>query len=255
MYKTFNIKDGNINFGMSVFSDFAVHSALIRSFSMGSNFPTCFPHFPDGTMRYHFLFQFCTGTLEYLGFTIVDAFNILSILSLFNCVLLLYGVALELTGKRVVAMLSAVFLFCRPSFTGIIHFIDQWPYASADAALQSILTNFDFIGRTPNEAWGLWNTNVYANQRHLALGISVVLIGLWFMKPLIRDFSLAWPTTELGEKMSFNDLLFNFLFTKEAWLPQNYFRAILIGLLVGGASFFNGSMVIDRKSTRLNSSH
>ena len=236
MNRTFNISDGNINFGLSVFSDFAVHSALIRSFSVGGNFPTVFPHFPDGTMRYHFMFQFCAGMLEYLGFNIALAFNSISAASLFCACLALYAVAYELTGKRIVGALAVLFMFCRPSFSGIIYFLDGRPYESISAAFFSVRNNFDFIGRTPNEAWGLWNTNVYANQRHLAAGITVALAALYAMTPLMR---------ETGKKIKpLKIFLAGFLFNKEAWLPQNIFRAVFVGIFLGASSFYNGAMVI-----------
>jgi len=55
---------------LSVFSDFAPHLAVIRSFSFGSNFPTEYPHFADGTIRYHFLF-FTAIAAQYLPWILV----------------------------------------------------------------------------------------------------------------------------------------------------------------------------------------
>jgi hypothetical protein len=236
MFRTFHVTDGTVYFGLSVFSDFAVHSALIRSFSVGGNFPTVFPHFPDGTMRYHFMFQFFAGALEYLGFDIGMAFNSISALALFSACIALFAVAYELTAKYAAGVLAVVFMFFRPSFTGIIHYWENRPYGDIRTAIMSVVENFDFIGRTPNEAWGLWNTNVYANQRHLALGIAVALIGFWAMLPLMR---------ETGQKFSsIKEWLMDFALSKKAWLPQNMLRAVSIGALTGAASFYNGAMVI-----------
>jgi len=66
--------------GWSVSSDFSTHLAVIRSFSYGSNFPSGYPHFADGNMRYHFMFMFLAGNLEFLGLRLDWAFNLPSIL-------------------------------------------------------------------------------------------------------------------------------------------------------------------------------
>lgn len=39
--------------------------------------------------------------------------------------------------------------------------------------------NTTFIGYTTNENWGLWNFNVYLNQRHLAFGLLIVSLVIW----------------------------------------------------------------------------
>ena len=39
--------------------------------------------------------------------------------------------------------------------------------------------NTSFIGYTVNENWGLWNFNVYLNQRHLAFGLLMVTLALY----------------------------------------------------------------------------
>lgn len=77
---SFNIKDGVMRIGWSVSSDFSTHLAVIRSFSYGSNFPSGYPHFADGNMRYHFMFMFLAGNLEFLGLRLDWAFNLPSIL-------------------------------------------------------------------------------------------------------------------------------------------------------------------------------
>ena len=41
--------------------------------------------------------------------------------------------------------------------------------------------NTTFIGYTTNENWGLWNFNVYLNQRHLAFGLLIVSLVIWLV--------------------------------------------------------------------------
>ena len=83
MWRTFFVKEGTLYVGLSVFSDFAPHLGMIRSFSLGNNFPTVYSH-----IRYHFMFQFLAGNLEFLGMRLDWAFNLpsaLSMISVFHC--------------------------------------------------------------------------------------------------------------------------------------------------------------------------
>ena len=67
MFLTFKVVDNSIYVGYSVFSDFAPHLGMIRSFSFGNNFPTEYAHFAGEDIKYHFMFQFLVGNLEFLG--------------------------------------------------------------------------------------------------------------------------------------------------------------------------------------------
>ena len=48
MWTTFYARDGRLNIGVSVFSDFSPHIGMIRSFSYGNNFPPRIPIMPGG---------------------------------------------------------------------------------------------------------------------------------------------------------------------------------------------------------------
>src|SRR5258708_453113 len=50
--------------GSRVWSDFGAHIPLIRSFSLGNNWPPEYPLFPGEKIRYHFLFYAIAGILE-----------------------------------------------------------------------------------------------------------------------------------------------------------------------------------------------
>ena len=45
--------------------------------------------------------------------------------------------------------------------------------------METLEENTSFIGYTVNENWGLWNFNVYLNQRHLAFGLLMVTLALY----------------------------------------------------------------------------
>ncbi|MDR1559509.1 MAG: hypothetical protein LBS84_07410 [Clostridiales bacterium] len=251
MTLTFYIKDGNIHMGVSVFSDFAVHTAIIRSFSEGSNFPTQFPHFPDGTIRYHFMFQFFTGALEYMGMRIDIALNLMSVTALLNATLLLYVVAVIVTQNRSAGILTVVLFLFRSSFAAPRFIMENWPFGSTEEFItlitgkNSFITPFSndssFLGYTTNEeTWGLYNMNVYANQRHFALGISMTLFGLLAMIPLMKKMYYIYEYRSLTIKERAKE----FFFTASAWAPQSYWRAAALGVLFGASAFFHGSAVI-----------
>lgn len=188
MYKTFFVKENRLYVGVSVFSDFSPHLGMIRSFSHGNNFPTVYSHYAGEDVRYHFMFQFLVGNLEFLGLRLDHAFNIPSILSLVFAYFLLYALAVRLSGRKPVGFVSCLlFAFrCSPSL---------WKYLSElkkDSVKETFLTNTNFIGYTTHEDWGLWNLNVYCNQRHLALGICALLIVLHLFIPNIYAMAERW---------------------------------------------------------------
>ena len=79
MFYVFYIRDGVLYSGLTVYGDYAPHTAMMRSFSLGNNFPTQYPHYGGADVKYHFMFQFLAGNLEYLGLRLDFAYNIVSI--------------------------------------------------------------------------------------------------------------------------------------------------------------------------------
>ena len=64
MFYVFHMKDGLLYSGFSVYGDYAPHTAMMRSFSRGNNFPTQYPHYGGKDVKYHFMFQVMVGHLE-----------------------------------------------------------------------------------------------------------------------------------------------------------------------------------------------
>ena len=60
MFYVFHISGGYLYSGFTVFGDYAPHTAMMRSFSLGNNFPTQYPHFGGADVKYHFMLQFLT---------------------------------------------------------------------------------------------------------------------------------------------------------------------------------------------------
>lgn len=112
-FYVFHMTDGHLYSGFTVYGDYAPHTAMIRSFSVGNNFPTAYPHFGGEDVKYHFMFQFLVGNLEYLGLRIDLAYNLVSILALEGFLMMLYQIAKRITGRSKVGVIT-VFLFFFP---------------------------------------------------------------------------------------------------------------------------------------------
>lgn len=253
MWFTFYVKGENLYIGVSVFSDFSPHIGMIRSFSYGNNFPTTYPHYAGEDIRYHFMFQFLTGNLEYLGLRIDYAFNLPSILSFVSAFLLLYLLAVKITGRLEAGILSCLFFAFRSSMTLFIY-LAKLPRGTS--IWKALWENTDFISSTPNEGWGLWNLNVYCNQRHLAFGLAVIFLVLLMYLPHLynmfedvkSDHMEVWRHERKKEKKWFVLRLAGKLrvlfFTKQGWEVTDLRTAIASGLLLGSLSFFHGAAVI-----------
>ncbi len=244
MWVTFHVKNGELAVGYSVFSDFSPHLGMIRSFSYGNNFPTEYSHFAGQDIRYHFMFQFLVGNLEFLGMRIDYAFNVPSVLSLLSVIMLLYALAVKISGKKAVGYLSCLFFAFRSS-KSLFTFLSEVPEGTS--IFSALKENAEFIGYTTNESWGLWNLNVYCNQRHLALGLGVMLLILILFIPHLYSL-FARVNAKLSErekKESVVAILWKeTFFTKEGWMIQDIHLSIGAGILLGLLTFFNGAVTI-----------
>ena len=233
MFYVFYIKDGVMYAGLTVCSDYAPHTAMMRSFSLGNNFPTQYPHFGGADVKYHFMFQFLAGNLEYLGLRLDLAYNLLSIGSLLGFLMLLYELALRITGRMCCGIWTIILFFFR---SGMAFWRSLWEHLQAGDLLTVLQENTAFIGYTENENWGLWNFNVYLNQRHLAFGLLLVTLALYlFMDWLEAGISheekgLQW----LGKRFT----------APETWKCRQPEKALFMGLFLGLGAFWNGAAVI-----------
>ena len=260
----FFYEGGSLFVGYSVFSDFGPHVAVIRSFSVGNNFPAQYPHYPDGSMLYHFMFMFYTGVLESLGLRIDHAFNGLSFLSLMCCLSLLYVLAVKITGKPAVGALAVALFLFRSSFAAFTFLFGGAGLGPVSELFSKIIDNRVFIGNTPNEVWGLWNINVYANQRHLGFGMSLIFLLVIALLPLYegrRFRDAAKAKSKAGAKGSKRKELDKYVknskpeggggtywlaafFKAGTWGPRDYKKFVFLGLLTGAAAYFHGSCVV-----------
>lgn len=233
MFYVFFIKDGVLYSGYTVYGDYAPHTAMMRSFSMGNNFPTQYPHFGGQDVKYHFMFQFFVGNLEFLGLRLDFAYNVVSVLALLGFLIFLYHMAKRLAGSFAAGVLTVFFFFFRSSLS-FFRFVIE--HLNAGDLWETLRDNTTFIGYTTNENWGLWNFNVYLNQRHLAFGLLIVAIVLWLFMDWLE---VGCSTPETGVRW-----IKKRIFTKKAWLCVHSETALLAGMILGLTSFWNGAAVI-----------
>src|ERR1043166_654201 len=165
MFTTFGMKDGNMLIGIHQSSDYGSTLSIMQSFARGHNFPTEFPHFTGDRMRYHFLFYFQAGNLEYLGFSPAFANNILSLLSMSAMFALVMTLGTLVFATRVVGRIAAGLFF----FFGTLSF---WTFFSSlqwspSAIINKVLVSQDFIAsgyEYRGETWGVWSLVIYATQ-------------------------------------------------------------------------------------------
>lgn len=179
------------------------------------------------------MFQFLTGNLEYLGMRIDIAYNAVSSLSLWCFFIMLYSMAKRFFGSMSAGVLSVLFVVFR---SGTAFFRFAYEHLQAGDLWETLAGNTAFIGYTPNENWGLWNFNVYLNQRHLGFGLLMAALVLWIF--------LDWVEESCAEKDKGILWLKNRFLTKKAWMFKKTDTALFAGMLLGLCSFWNGAAVI-----------
>jgi hypothetical protein len=198
MVHTFSY-DGNahtILIARKLWSDFGAHIPLIRSFSLGNNFPNPikgsfvqYPIFPGVIIRYHFLFFLFVGLLERTGVRIDWALNIPSALGFFFLLILLYILAKKLFQSTAVAVLSVVFFLFNGSL-GFFRFFAMHPLSSHTIGDILHIKDFPaFAPWSPGDVTAFWNLNIYTNQRHLALAFALALL---FIFRIVQNKKYSW---------------------------------------------------------------
>ncbi len=199
-FQTFYIKGNTIFIASKAWSDFASHIPLIRSFSLGYNFPPEFPLFPGEPIKYHFIFYYMVGLLEKAGLPIDLALNIPSFLGFVFLIFMIYFFAKEVFKSKGVGILSIIF-FLFNSTLSYIYFIQKYPLSFG--SLNQIIKNTDFLSFAPYGEGiisAFWNLNIYTNQRHLAISFALSLLIIYLaIKPFLRkEKPKFWIYSVLG---------------------------------------------------------
>ncbi len=169
------IDAGVISTPQNLIRDLYSHTGLMRSFSVGYNFPTEYPFFQGGAIRQHFLFYFGGGVFEALGAPFSVALNLPSALALGSLLSLVAFLSWWLTSSYGAAWLAVVLCLFRSSLSWL-----DWLAALTRSAREGnpIYRESFFYGVTPYENWGIFSLNVHLNQRHLMHGFALMLVVL-----------------------------------------------------------------------------
>ena len=164
---------------------------MVSSFGEGFNFPTQYIHFSGDGIKYHFFFYFFAGTLQYLGLPIDYALNLPSIISMVCALVLLGLLAVLISSRRSAFLVAPVLVLFRSSLNVFYHFGEYLKSGSTPSqAVKSILDYSAWYEVTEYDGWGIWAINVYPNQRHLMLGISLILIMVILFLPFVRRLGI-----------------------------------------------------------------
>lgn len=195
MFATLSFKNGQFQIAFKAWTDFGANVSVTQGFALGRNFPPEHPFFPGELIRYHFLFWFQTGNLEFLGLNPVWSINILSTLSLLALLTLIMTFGEVLFNSRVVGRIGALLFFFSSSLSYLPFLKSQ---SSIRGALNSIVGATEFLASGypfRGETWGVLSANVFAYQRHL-----ISAIGLWFVALIFAaERYRTWMATKKEE--------------------------------------------------------
>jgi len=181
MFASFNSKGSKLQIANPEYSDFGPNTALMQSFAVGHNFPTEYPHFSGDRIRYHFLFYFQAGNLEFLGFNPAWSLNLLSITTLVAMLVVVMTLGEVLFNSRAVGRLGSLFFFFFGSLAYVPFLHKQATVRSAIQAIKNQREYLPTIFPYRGELWGTWSQVTYLNQRHFASAIGIVLLVLVFL--------------------------------------------------------------------------
>src|SRR6266498_4016501 len=188
MFASFSSSDGNLRIANAQYSDFGPNTAIMQSFAVGHNFPTEYPHFSGDRIRYHFLFYFQAGNLEFLGLDPAWSLDLLSIITIVAMLILVMVLGEVLFNSRSVGRVGSALFFFFGSLSYIPFLHKQ---SSIRGAIQAILHLREFLPTIfpyRGEAWGTWSQVTYLNQRHFASAIGILLLVLIFLVVQYRGF-------------------------------------------------------------------
>ena len=195
MFASFNTKAGKLQIANPEYSDFGPNTALMQSFAVGHNFPTEYPHFSGDRIRYHFLFYFQAGNLEFLGLDPAWSLNLLSIITLVAMLVIVMTLGEVLFDSRAVGRLGSLLFFFFGSLSYVPFLRKQTSWRGAIQAVTHLPEYLPTIFPYRGDAWGTWSQVTYLNQRHFASAIGILLLVLVFLVIRYRAFSASQTTT------------------------------------------------------------
>src|SRR5215510_8041450 len=181
MFASFNAKEGKLQIANPEYSDFGPNTTLIQSFAVGHNVPTEYPHFSGDRIRYHFLFYFQAGNLEFLGLDPAWSLDLLSISTLVAMLVIVMTLGEVLFNSRAVGRFGSLLFFFFGSLSYVPFLQKQTSVRGAIQAITHVPEYLPTIFPYRGDAWGTWSQVTYLNQRHFASAIGLLLLVLVFL--------------------------------------------------------------------------
>ncbi len=223
MWSTFGYQNNQFVIDSKLYSDFGAHLPLIRSFSLGKNFPPQYPQFAGPAISYHYLFYLVVGLLELAGLNLATALNLLSSLGFALLLVMIYFWTKRIFASKLAGLLSII-LFLFNSSLSFIEFFKHMSLQSNFFTQLVQLKNFVSFGPWDGKiVSAFWNLNVFTNQRHLGLSYGLVLLLLW---PLVK--LLTSPKTEPAQPRGWQVLMICLAFLFFPLLHQAGYAILLI---------------------------
>jgi hypothetical protein len=171
----YDSENSRILISKGMWSDLGATLPLIRSFSMGDNWPPEYPIFPGHPIRYHYLFFLIVGKLEAIRVPLNWAMNVPSVMGFFSILLFIYLLAKKWFGDARIAVLGVAFFLLNGSM-GFLQFFDEFPLSLN--TLNDIAANDHFSAMGPwdrGDVLGVWHLLVFINQRHFGIALGCLL--------------------------------------------------------------------------------
>ena len=202
MFASFNTTGSKLQISNPEFSDFGPNTAIMQSFAVGQNFPTEYPHFSGDRIRYHFLFYFQAGNLEFLGLDPTWSLNLLSVLTLVAMLVIVMALGEALFDSRTVGRLGSLLFFFFGSLSYIPFLHGQSSVRGAIRAITHLREFLPTIFPYRGEAWGTWSQVTFLNQRHFASAIGILFVVLVFLVIEYRAFYAKRAVTTSGKELT-----------------------------------------------------
>lgn len=158
-------------------SDIIYHHAYVRGVALGENVPIQYPYFANEPIHYHFLFNYYVGKISQLGLNSVIALNIMSTVGMVCLLMLIFEFGRLFFKSSLTGFLGALFLIFHSSFSAF-----PWLAKNFDGnLLQKIVEKRGWVIGAEFEDWGLFNLNVFINQRHLPFTLALLVLLVIFV--------------------------------------------------------------------------
>lgn len=180
-FGTLGVDSDNLKIAAFLLNDFGPNLSIVQSFAVGHNFPTEYPHFIGEPIRYHFLFWFQGGNLEFLSLNIAWAVNLLSALTLAAMLIVFDAFGRIVFLSKAVGRLTASLFFFHGSLSFVPFLISKGSVPAMISASVGATEWIPSIYKYTGEQWGVWSLGTFLAQRHLPAAVGIFFIVLLFV--------------------------------------------------------------------------